>query len=142
VTPVQTPRALPLAAIGAGAGLAGATAWLFTHDPSRPGAHFPACPFHAMTGLWCPACGLTRGTYALLHGHLATALGENVFTPMVAVAAVVAWWSWAHRTSGRRIGGRVASRLPAQWTTWLAGVLVVYGVVRNLPLPGCRALAP
>ncbi|MDQ1395484.1 MAG: hypothetical protein QOG64_743, partial [Acidimicrobiaceae bacterium] len=30
---------------------------------------YPPCPLHAITGLWCPACGATRAAHALLTGH-------------------------------------------------------------------------
>jgi hypothetical protein len=42
---------------------------------------FPQCPFHAMTGLNCPGCGMTRGFNALFHGELLTALHFNALLP-------------------------------------------------------------
>src|SRR4029078_4699770 len=83
-----------MAPIACGTGLAAAAAWLPTNIQSAGRLHFPTCPFHQMTGLWCPACGLTRGTHQLLHGHVAAALSYNVFTPVVLVAAVVEWSVW------------------------------------------------
>src|SRR3954469_433030 len=80
--------------IASAAGVAGGVGVLATHDPSAGGFHFPTCPFHQMTGLWCPACGLTRGTYQLLHGHLGAALSYNVFTPLVLAGLIVAWCAW------------------------------------------------
>ena len=46
--------------------------------------------FRALTGVWCPGCGLTRGVHALLNGHPLQAMGYNVFTPIVVVLIVVA----------------------------------------------------
>ena len=39
------------------------------------------CPFHAVTGLWCPFCGGLRATAALVHGDLPAALSLNVVVP-------------------------------------------------------------
>lgn len=121
--------------------LAGAAALVALNDPSAPGSRFPACQFRAVTGLWCPGCGLTRGFHQLLTGHPLAALGHNIFVPVVLVGVVAAYWSWA-----RRCWGRAPLRRPA-WTfpflTWvLPAMLVVYGVLRNIPSAPFRALAP
>ena len=43
----------------------------------------PLCPLHAVTGIPCPTCGMTRGLGCLLHGHLAAAF---LFNPLMIVA--------------------------------------------------------
>ena len=50
------------------------------------------CPFHAVTGWYCPGCGGTRALGALLHGDLAGALRDNLFALTlfpIAIAVVV-----------------------------------------------------
>ncbi|MDO4163572.1 MAG: DUF2752 domain-containing protein [Bacteroides sp.] len=47
-------------------------------DPSHT-AWMPKCIFHQLTGLQCPACGVQRAFYALLHGHWMQALHYNLF---------------------------------------------------------------
>ena len=37
----------------------------------------PGCHFRRITGLECPGCGMTRGTYALLHGRFLDAFMFN-----------------------------------------------------------------
>jgi len=111
------------------------------NDPSAPGSRFPACQFRAVTGLWCPGCGLTRGFHELLTGHPLAALGYNVFVPVVLVGVLAAYWSWV-----RRSWGLTPLRRPT-WTqpflTWmLPAMLVVYGVLRNIPAAPFDALAP
>jgi Protein of unknown function (DUF2752) len=131
-------RAAPI--VG-GCALAACTAFVATHDPSAAGSRYPACVFHQITGLWCPGCGLTRGTYELLHGHVGAALGYNIFTPVALVAIVVAWMAWV-----RVAWGRQGFRMPhwaGRWPVIVLPVLIIaYGVLRNLPVTPLRTLAP
>lgn len=141
---VSTTRATWLrraAPVACGCALAGATALVALNDPSAPGSRFPGCAFRAVTGLWCPGCGLTRGFHQLLNGHPMSALGYNVFVPVVLVGVLLAFWGWA-----RRCWDRPPLRRPA-WThpllTWvLPALLVAYGVLRNIPTAPFDALAP
>jgi hypothetical protein len=53
-------------------------------------AHY-FCPFHAVTGLPCPGCGLTRGVGCMLRGDWAGMMAAHPFTPyFVFLAAVMA----------------------------------------------------
>jgi len=129
------------APIACGGALATAAAFLATHDPAAGNSLFPRCAFHQATGLWCPGCGLTRGIYQLLHGHVGAALSYNLFTPVAVVAMAVAWLGWL-----RVAWGAPPIRVP-QWAgRWLAVALpvliLVYGVLRNIPAAPFRALAP
>jgi hypothetical protein len=46
---------------------------------------FPQCPFHSLTGLNCPGCGLTRGFNALFQGDIFGALHFNALIPFYIV---------------------------------------------------------
>jgi hypothetical protein len=125
-----------LAPVAVGAGLTVAAVYTAVRNPATHGGFIP-CPFHAATGLWCPGCGLTRGVHALLTGHPLAALGENVFTPLAVVGIVVVWWAWVRRAWGRStwqpaLGGAASVAL--------ASLVILYGVLRNLP--GLGGLAP
>ena len=91
------------------------------------------CPFHAVTGWWCPGCGMTRATYEMATGHPMSALGDNVLWPVAAV--LIGWlvlsWRWP---PARRL-----SRVLGVWYG-LALVTLVFSVVRNVP--AFAALAP
>ena len=131
-------RGLPIACGGATVGLAAIVA---LNDPAAANSHFPPCIFHATTGLWCPACGLTRAMHQLLNGHLGAALSYNVFVPVAVVAALLGWWSWM-RTSWDRPALPIPARLlrPLVWV--MPSALAIYGVLRNIPAAPFTALAP
>jgi hypothetical protein len=48
------------------------------------------CPFHSLTGLPCPGCGLTRSVLALLDGHAAAALRYHPFGPLLFAGLIFA----------------------------------------------------
>ncbi len=112
------------ALIGGGAALAGALAYIGLADPHRPGFLFPACPFKALTGLDCPACGGLRMTHDLLHGDLAAATVDNVFLlfglPLLALWLLLRWRQ-------RR------PLMPVAATVTVVTAAVVWTVVRNWP---------
>lgn len=128
-------------AVACGCALAGAGLLVAFNDPSAPDSRFPSCGFHAVTGLWCPGCGLTRATHHLLTGDPAAALSSNLFTPFVLLAIVAAWFTWAASAFGRTVRNPFM-RIPVWGSTLLIVLVVVYGVVRNLPGQPWGALAP
>lgn len=129
------------APVACGCLLAGAAALVAAFDPASPGSRFPACQFHAATGLWCPGCGLTRGFHQLFNLHPVAAMQSNLFVPLVLVAAVAGWWSWA-RVSWGHAGLRMPAWAVRPLAVGLPIALVAYGVLRNLPITPFRSLAP
>ncbi len=133
--------------LGGGA-LAGAAALVAFGDPAAAGSRFPNCMFHQVTGLWCPACGLTRGTHELLNGHIVAALGSNLFTPLVLLAIAATWVAWARRSFGRAPTNLAVTLGSLRDRTWrwsgpaLLVVALAYCVLRNLPMAPFPILAP
>ena len=82
--------ALPMALAPAvtAAVLLAATTVVALRDPFRHHLSAP-CPFHALTGLWCPLCGGTRAVWAATHGHLGLMMHANALLPVMVLA--VAW---------------------------------------------------
>ncbi|WP_408666325.1 DUF2752 domain-containing protein [Jatrophihabitans sp.] len=117
----------------AGAALAAGAALWFV-DPSTRG--IPLCPLHAMTGLWCPFCGSTRASHALIHAELANALRYNALFVAALPLLAPLWWRRL-RSPDPRPAARPLPR-PVFW----AGIALVlaFGVVRNLGVG--RWLAP
>jgi hypothetical protein len=102
---------------------------LAVRNPEQPG-HYPSCPFHALTGLWCPGCGSLRALHALTHGDLSTAAHRNVLAVLALPYLAAAWVGWLGRTLGRPRSTRV---VPAGALWALLFVIVAFGVARNLP---------
>ena len=92
---------------------------------------FPPCPFHAVTGLWCPGCGATRASGLLLRGHPVEALHYNALWVVAAPAVVYALVRWARRSFGRRGPPALAPARPVAIAAIVA--IVAFSVIRNLP---------
>jgi Protein of unknown function (DUF2752) len=99
-------------------------------DPHTSG-RYPTCPFHAVTGLWCPGCGGLRAVHDLTHGQLAIALHENLLVVLLGPSLAV-WWLVARL---RRTDDRPARLvLSARGTIVVAVLMAVFALVRNLPV--------
>jgi hypothetical protein len=102
--------------------------FLYQFDPAETSL-FPPCPFHYLTGLYCPGCGSLRATHALLHGRFLEALDFNPL--MVLLLPFLVLW-------GVRPGW-----LGDTWWGWgLLGLIMMYWVVRNIPVFPFSLLAP
>lgn len=112
----------------------------FYFDPSFY-EFFPSCPFHTLTGLYCPGCGSQRAFHALLHGEVASALGYNVlfmlFLPLVIYSAGVTLNNiFTKRTFHQHI---FRSQL---FTLTTLAVVVLFWILRNIPIETFTWLAP
>jgi hypothetical protein len=97
-------------------------------DPARAG-RFPACPFLTVTGFDCPGCGSLRALHELIHGHLTAAADYNLLLVAFLPCAAAVWF--------RTVTGRARPRLLPRWAVLATIiVLVVWAVIRNLPLLG------
>ncbi len=126
-----------------GAGVAAATAVVAVVSPEEPGA-YPACPFHAVTGWWCPGCGSLRAVHALTHGDVPTAIDRNVLLVLAVPVLVLAWAAWLRRTVTGRPGeglvradvistDNVRRRVPAAAGWVLLATVGAFWVLRNVP---------
>jgi hypothetical protein len=115
-------------------GLVGLIAVLDPHDAGRYPV-YPTCPWHALTGTWCPGCGGLRAVHDITHGHIGAAAGENLLVVLL-VPALTVWWLVVRR----RTGQVAPPRLTARATVLVTLVALAFAVVRNLPVGS--ALAP
>jgi hypothetical protein len=132
----MTPRSICAGALGLAAA---ATAVLFAFDPSAA-KFYPVCPFHALTGLYCPGCGTCRALHELLHGHIAEAFGLN---PLMVLSIpflgylLVPYITFA--ITGKRVLAITVPAIPAKIALW---IILIYWVLRNVPYYPFDLLAP
>lgn len=128
-------RLLPHAAVLAGVGAA--TTYVWAVDPHQPG-HYPVCLTYALTGVYCPGCGMLRATHDLVHLDLSGALSMNPLSVPLYLAVGVLFALWVR---GSWTGRGLPSWDPPRWFPALLVVLFVgYTVARNVP--GWTWLAP
>jgi hypothetical protein len=109
------------------------------YDPATSGI-FPPCPVHYLTGWYCPGCGSLRALHALLHGDLLQAWAMNPLTVMLLPFLTYGLISEVLlRTRGLRLP---EPALSAGHIRALFAVIVLFGVVRNLPMQPFAGLAP
>ena len=116
-----------------------ALAGLFAAACTEPALHgwLPACPFHRLTGLYCPGCGSTRMLYYLARGRLWWAFAEN---PLALALLPVLVFDLARALAGLPSGicGRVARR----HANAILALILLFAVLRNIPVAPFRYLAP
>ena len=94
------------------------TLLLYGFDP-MVSHYFPPCPFHWVTGLYCPGCGSLRAVHRLLHGRFAEAFTLN---PLLVLSIPVLLVLAFNRTGAYN-----------RWVPWVALlIIVVYGFMRHL----------
>ena len=109
------------------------------YDPASSG-FFPPCPLHYLTGLYCPGCGSLRALHQLLLGNLHTAWAMNPLTCLLLPFLIYGLASELMRwPSGRNLPQVF---IPGRWIYALAAVIVLFGILRNLPIYPFDLLAP
>ena len=110
---------------------------LFLFNPASA-VFYPKCLFHEMTGLYCPGCGSTRALYCLMHGEFREALRDNA---LVVLALPLLGGIFLVRAL-RHQPPIVARQSQLRWLGLLLAMIVVFGVLRNVPRQPFSWLAP
>lgn len=101
----------------------------------------PPCPFHLLTGLYCPGCGTTRALYAMLHLDFYQAIQCNLlsvfFTPFLLYTLVA--YS-VNIYSGKHLLPPVGWFQKVGYS--LVVVVVLFWILRNIPIQPFCWLAP
>jgi hypothetical protein len=116
----------------------GLTIALHFRDPHGSGS-WGYCPFYALTGLYCPGCGGLRAVNDLTNGDLVGAASSNLVFVALLPLIVLVWVRWTRRAWAGESSGGVAARPRAGvragvWIIALSVVLLVFAVLRNLPM--------
>lgn len=79
--------------------------WLFAEKLGfHLGKFLLPCVFHQLTGIYCPGCGGTRASIALLQGHFVKSF---LYHPFVPYTFVVGGWFLLSQTIERLSRGKV-----------------------------------
>ena len=99
------------------------------------------CVFYETTGLYCPGCGAGRACYSILHGRFLEAFCYNplmmILLPLIGMYIAARMVDWI--VTG---GNHIDRKINVKFLTWVLVIVVVYGVVRNLPVFPFTLLAP
>ena len=117
--------------------LAGLVAAVCLARPGGSTAFLPPCPFHALTGFYCPSCGSTRMLFFLVQGHPYLAFRENPLA-FVVLPAVIYGIGLQLLTQSRGLFLRVRPG----WVRGFCVVVILFTVLRNIPYAPFSALAP
>lgn len=105
-------------------------ALLFLFDPARH-AFYPVCLFKKTTGYDCPGCGGLRSVHQLLRGEFRQAFELNAMV-MIALPLLGVWALRRRWMSSRP--DRNPQHSVVFWAGLLVTMIVMFGVLRNLPL--------
>ena len=100
--------------------------YVYIHGSPAP------CGFYTCTGLNCPGCGSGRALEALLHLRIGESLGDNgLLLPLGLPASAVVFREYLRFVfPGMRLR---PLRVPNVLTPVLAGVVIAFWILRNLP---------
>ena len=103
---------------------------------------FPACPFYKFTGFFCPGCGSQRALHFILTGNINAAILSNIllviFLPFLIIYYLVEAINFFKTKNTVKIG-----LINKPWFIYsIAGVIIIFWVVRNLSFNTAQVLAP
>lgn len=122
-------RLLCLSGWGALAALIAFTVYVYFSDPFAGEGSVTICTFHALTGLDCPGCGMTRAAWLLMHGQPLASLKQNPFLFIIVIAVYMGF----AELSPYMIGKQLPQLTIPNWLLIVLIVLVCgFCVVRNV----------
>jgi len=112
---------------------------LFVFNPANSGI-FPPCPFHRLTGLYCPGCGSLRAVHQLLHGNLLTAFSLNPLLIFSLILLTFWFISYCVLAMGNR--SLPMATIPSYGIWLILIIIVLFWILRNITLYPFVMLAP
>ena len=119
--------------------ITGLAVLFFVLDPSK-NAIFPRCMFNSLTGYYCPGCGSQRAIHSLLHLNIAGVVHYNfLFLP----ALILIIYHYLHPLLNRVFKWKLPNIFYLKNTPWIIlGVVIVFWILRNIPVFPFSVLAP
>lgn len=90
------------------------------------------CPFHKITGFYCPGCGITRCVLSLLQRDFYVAFRYNplVFILLPFILFYFGYQLYLYITNQK---DQIIHRIP-RWVWYLLiGIVLLFGILRNIP---------
>lgn len=112
---------------------------LFVFNPANSSFYVP-CPFHRLTGLYCPGCGSLRAIHQLLHGNLLAAFALNPL--MVLSLPFLGYWFVSCGVLALRKRPLVSVIIPSFWIWLILLIILLFWILRNITLYPFALLAP
>ena len=123
---------IPLIVIGGGAAL-------FFLNPNE-NSFFPKCSLYVATGYTCPGCGSTRALYHLTQGNVLEAFRLNPGLITLLLLSVTDYTRYAIAVKQAKRFQTLFCNMKLIFT--VLGVMLIYGIIRNLPWAPFAGLAP
>ncbi|MDD5697064.1 MAG: DUF2752 domain-containing protein [Victivallaceae bacterium] len=116
----------------------GGIAWLRAFPAGETG-FYPVCLSHKWFGYYCPACGAGRALTRLAYGDFAAAFRLNPL--LVSCLPLAGYWllTWIAEVFGGKLP---PPRIRLRAAVMLLAVVLLYGILRNIPYPPFNFLAP
>ncbi len=112
---------------------------LYLFNPENSNLYAP-CPFKTLTGFYCPGCGSLRALHQLLHGHIGAACRLNAL--MVCSLPILGYSFLSNLAFVIRRRHFPKIFVPAIWIWLMLVVIILFWIVRNIPLEPFSLLAP
>lgn len=130
-------QAIIFAYICIGVCLAAVTLYFF--EPGKSGL-FPSCLLYEYSGFYCPGCGSTRAMSKIVHGDVVAALRMNILTVFFTPFIIYSFLLFGSRIFLKK--PLPSYRIPAIVIWGLVVVIILFGILRNLPYYPFYFLAP
>jgi Protein of unknown function (DUF2752) len=113
--------------------------YLYAYNPATSLLYLP-CPFHMLSGFYCPGCGSLRALHHLLHGHLTMAFWLN---PLMILSLPFLGYSFlSYLMTGIRGRSLPNIFVPASCIRVYLGIVLLFWSLRNIPVYPLSLLAP
>ena len=115
--------------------------YYFFNNPTEKGTVFLRCPSNYLFGINCPGCGSQRAIHQLLHLDFAEALRYNALIVITLPFLIYIGLVWLYNfVYEEQVRIKIFYNNTFVWTLFI--VIILYGVVRNIPVYPFTLLAP